>query len=607
VNNCTVWLPWSSNRIYGYALGGALLLAALALYAGSLRYPPAFDDFQLTRFALDTYYAKAWSRFGLMRWLSEASFGLVHVVLGPDPLWQRLASVLLHAATAMLLFGFLARLFGAVLEGSGLRWLAFFGALWFAVHPVAVYGVAYLVERSIVLATLFSIAALWCVLEGLLRRSTPWLAAAAGAYLLALWSKEHAVMLPAVAAALAVLVRGASPRFGWALLALVALSAVAIVQRRWLIGAPYEPFAAEILARARADPGLAWPLSALNQATLFFRYLATWLVPWPGWMSVDVRTLFPRELLGWPQTPGVLLWLAYPVASGWLLLRRGRAGLLGFALLYPWLLALTEITTVRIQEPFVLYRSYLWMSGLPAALPFLMGKLSGRWQVISLVVLCLALALVAHGRVQTFSSALALWDDAARKSTDAYAPHAERPFVNRGLAYLGESQTEAARADFERALEINHRSPDAYLARGTLKLRSQRLPDALEDLDRALAIDPKYGAAYNKRCVVNAGLGRRAQALADCEQAVALDSLNPEAWINHGAVLRSFGQPGAAAASYERALLLKPGSGSAHHNYGVLLLDMGRRDQATRNHFVVACDAGIPDACDILRRSRNVP
>ena len=607
MNNRYVGWPWSSNRVYGYALGGTLLLAALALYAGSLRYPPAFDDFQLTRFALDTYYARAWSRFGLMRWLSEGSFGLVHVLLGPDPLWQRLASVLLHAATAMLLFGFMARLFGAVLPGSDLRWLAFFGALWFALHPVAVYGVAYLVERSIVLATLFSIAALWCVLEGLLRRSSTWLAAAAAAYLLALWSKEHAVMLPAVAAALAVLVRGVSARFAWALLALAALSAIAIVQRRWLIGEPYEPFAAELLARSRADPGLAWPLSILNQGTLFFRYLATWLVPWPGWMSVDVRTLFPRELLGWPHTPGFLLWLAYPVASAWLLSRRGRLGLLGFGLLYPWLLALTEVTTVRVQEPFVLYRSYLWMSALPAALPFLVEKLSGRWQAGLLVGLCVALAAIAHDRLQTFSSALALWDDAARKTGDAYALHAERPFVNRGLAYLTDSQAEAASADFERALEINHRSPDVYLARGTLRLRAGRLPEALEDLDRALALDPRYGAAYNKRCVVKAGLGRNAEALADCEQAVVLDALNPEAWINHGAVLRSAGRQGAAAASYERALLLKPGSGSAHYNYGVLLLDQGRRDQATRNHFVVACDAGIADACGILRRSRNVP
>ena len=599
-------LKSAPGSVYACALGAA----ALALYWASLRYPLAFDDFQLTRFALDDYYARAWTRFGQVRWLSEASFGLVHVVLGPDPLWQRLASVLLHAGAALLLFGFLSRLFGVVL-GEDRRWLAFFGALWFAVHPVAVYGVAYLVERSIVLATLFSIAALWCVLEGVLegmrRRSLPWFGAAAAAYLLALWSKEHAVMLPAVAAALAVLVRGVSARFAWTLVALALLAGTVIVQRRWLIGAPYEPFAAELLARSGADPALAWPLSVLNQGTLFFRYLVTWLLPWPGWMSVDVRTLFPRELAGWPQTPGLVLWLVYPVVSGWLLMRRGLPGLLGFGLLYPWLLALTEVTTVRVQEPFVLYRSYLWMSGLPAILPFLTGKLSGHSQGRLLTALCLALALVSYERLRTFSSAFALWDDAAGKSIDAYALHAERPFVNRGLAHLGEGRFYAAGKDFERALEINHRSPDVYLARGTLKLRANLLPEALADLDRALALDPKYGAAYNKRCVVRAGLGRNAEALADCEQAVVLDALNPEAWINHGAVLRSAGRSSAAAASYERALLLKPGSGSAHYNYGVLLLDLGRRDQATRNHFVVACDAGIEPACEILRRSRNLP
>jgi tetratricopeptide (TPR) repeat protein len=597
----------ASGSIYGYALGGALLLAALALYWRSLGYPPAFDDFQLTRFALDDYYAKALSRIGRMRWLSEGSFGLVHVVLGPDPAWQRLVSVLLHAATAISLFGFLSRLFAALLADSGARWLAFFGALWFAVHPVAVYGVAYLVERSIVLATLFSIAALWCVLEGLLRRSAPWYAAAAAAYLLALWSKEHAVMLPAVALALAALVRGAARGFWWTLVVLAALGATAVAQRRWLIGVAYEPFAAELLARSGADPAAAWPLSILNQATLFFRYLATWIVPWPGWMSVDVRTLFPRELLGWPQAPAFLFWLAYPVAACRLLARRGRVGLLGFGMLYPWLLALTEVATVRVQEPFVLYRSYLWMSGLPAVLPFVAARLSFRWQAGLLGALCLLLAGISYGRIQTFSSAFALWDDAARKSTDAWALHAERPIVNRGLAYLTDGRLQAAAADFERALEINHRSPDTYLARGTLRLRSGRLPEALADLDRALALDPRYGAAYNKRCVVKAGLGRSAEALADCDQAVILDSLNPEAWINHGAVLRSVGRARAAAASYERALVLKPGSGSAHYNYGVLLLDMGRRDQATRNHFVVACDAGIAEACDILRRSRNVP
>ena len=597
--------PWYANA--PLPLGAAaLFLTGLALYWSSLSNPLVFDDFNLTQYDTRAYHAWQSTRFG-PRWLSHASYWWIHAALGTDMLWQRLTSILLHAATAALLFGFLARLFGALLGDVRLRWLAFFGAAWFLLHPVAVYGVAYLVERSIVLATLFSVAALWCALEGLLRRSVRWYAAAVAAYALALFSKEHALMLPAAAFALAVLVRGFSLRLLWTLLALAALGGIVVLQRRGVIGAAYEPFAAETLAAANVQPAHAYPLSIVNQATLFFRYLATWLFPWPGWMSIDVRTHFPRELLGWPHAPGFVLWIAYPVAAGWLLLRRGRPGLAGFGLLVPWLLALTEFAAVRVQEPFVLYRSYLWMVSLPAALPFLAERLSGRWQAGVLAAVCLALAIGAHDRLRTFASPVAIWDDAVRKNTDVSVPRVERGWVNRGLAQLDRGRTEAAAADFARALEINARSPDAWFARGILAMRGGKFDAALADLDRAVVLDAGYAAAFHKRCVVKAALGRMADALADCDHAIALDPWDEEPWINRGALYRTLGRTDEAAANYEKALALKPGSGAAHYNYGVLLLRQGRRDAAVREHFVIACKARVAQACELLSRSRSAP
>jgi Tfp pilus assembly protein PilF len=611
-NAAPVPRPQRPARLSFWLAALILVAAALALYWSGLRYPLVFDDQQLTGYALKSHYAAAARRFQL-RWLSDASFWWIHAALGSELVWQRLANVLLHAATATALFGFLSRLFEAVAGDKSFRWLAFFGAAWFLLHPVAVYGVAYLIERSIILATLFSIVALWCLLEGMLRGAWPAYAASVAAYLLAVSAKEHAVMVPAVGAALAVLVKGASIQtlrrlaVPFALFGLVGV--FVILRTRQLIGSAYEPWAGDVLgtARGRADIALAYPLSVLNQATLYFRYLATWIVPWPSWMSIDIRTAFPRELASWPYVAGLIAWLAYPVAAVWLLVKRGPLGLLGFGLLCPWLLALTEVAAARAQEPFVLYRSYLWMSGLPAVLPALLGKLAPRWRYGLLAALVVVLAAPALERLSSFSSAFRLWDDAVRKNQDLAAPYVERAYHNRGLMHLDANRLDAAREDFEQALRLNPGWPDAYVGRGSLHLRTGDTAQALADFDRAIALDPKYASAYDKRCLARTTLQGPQLGVADCEQAVKLDPANQEAWTNLGAVYHALTRSDEAAASYQRALDIAPTDGPANYNYGALLLESGRRDDLVRRHIVIGCNAGVAAACDVLKRSRRAP
>ncbi len=597
----------------GLVVAAVLLLTALALYGGSLRNPLVFDDALLA----DPATLKAYAAFPpdlRLRWLSNLSFGWTHAVTGADWYWHRLVNVALHAATAAALFGFLARLFAATLEETGARWLAFYGAMLFLLHPAAVYGAAYLIERSIVMATLFSLISLRCVLEGLLRGSMAWFLGAAAAYLHAVSSKEHAVMLPAVAAALVMLAGGkagaslrrlAVPALIFGLIGL----AVAF-QARTLIGATYEPFSGGAIAalaerRSDFDPRLAYPLSVLNQGWLFFRYLLAWILPWPGWMSVDVRTPLPVQLVAWPQTIGFLAWLAYPVAAVALLRRGGRLGLAGLGLLSPWLLALTEMGVVRFQEPFVLYRSYLWMALLFAILPAVLWRVSPRWRHAIVAVACVGLVAAALDRLGTFSSDLRLWDDVVRKNGDSQAHLVERGYVNRGMARFDLGQREAALGDFERAIALNGRYPDAWLGRASVHLSAGRPEQALADLDRALALDDRYASAWDKRCVAQSELGRLEAARADCERAVAIEPRNADALVNTGALYQRLGLAEAAADSYRRALAVDPAHGPANHNLGVLLLDAGRRDEIVRGHIVKGCKAGIAGACDILKRSRS--
>ncbi len=541
----------------------ALPVAALVLYWGTLHHPLVFDDLQLSHGTLREGAAGARAGIGL-RALSEASFSWIQALFGANLAWQRLINVLLHGAVGAALFCFLARLFAAVLGDSRAYWTAFLGALAFLLHPVAVYGTAYLMQRSIVMATLFSVLSLWCILEGLLRRSAGWHALGAALYLLAVFSKEHAVMVPAVAAAMAVLVRGASletlREFRLAFFLFVAVAATVLYQARALIGAAYEPFVADISILQSVQ---AYPLSILNQGYLFFRYLLTWLLPCPCWMSIDLRVAFPAHLLAWPQSAGFIAYLAYPVASILLLRRGGRLGLLGFGLLYPWLLGLTELVAVRAQEPFVLYRSYLWMSGLPAILPALTAGLAPRVRHALLAATCLALVPPAWNRIDTFSDPLKAWDDAVRKNTDLSAPYAERAYINRGELHRGAGRNDAALADFERAIALNPRLAEGYVGRATLRLSMGQAQAALPDLDRAIVLDARHASAHAKRCAAKVALKRpAAEALADCERALALDPSDPESWTIAGIVHRSLGQLEAAAASHRRALELRKSFGA---------------------------------------------
>lgn len=593
----------------------ALLALALALYWGALRHPLVFDD-HLLREDFLRLYAASWFQLDL-RWLSYATFGWTYRIFGTDWFWHRLGNVLLHTAVAVVLFVFLARLFRATLaphrdaarhDALDPGGIAFFGALLFLLHPAAAYGVAYLVERPIVMATLFSLLCLLFFLEGLARQSPRWHAAAAAAYFLAVYSKEHSVMVPAVAAALAILVRGGSARLlrelAIPLVLFAVIGTVIVLKARGVLGAPYEIAAQMLLDRLREsqpvpEPPGAYPLSVVNQGHLFFRYLLIWLVPYTGWMSVDVRAPFPTALLGWPQAAGFAAWVAYPVCAVMLLLKGGRAGLAGFGLLYPWLLALTEVATVRIQEPFVIYRSYLWMGGLPVVLGAAVCRVRARWSAAILSAACVALIPLLLGRLDTFSSAIKLWDDVVRQNSGVQAMLVERGHHNRGLAYLQAKRYPDALSDFDRALEINPRDLSALVGRGTLFARTGSFDRALADLGRAIEIDPGYAEAYAKRCFAKMLLDQPRDALPDCEKAVALNPQHRDAHTNLGVVYAALNRAAESEASYRRALAIEPSNADANYNYGVLLAALGRRDEA-RDALTRACDARVANACEML-------
>ena len=220
------------------------------------------------------------------------------------------------------------------------------------------------------------------------------------AYFLACFSKEHSVLAPAILVAMGLLVHIASRVdrrvVGLTWLAFIAIAVLVTLRARGVLGIPYEPMAAQLFEQqgiANTDSPMLHLLSALTQAGLFFKYLLLWILPDPTLMSIDMRESFIVSVSVWQAWIGGIAFILYGALGIRLLLRGGLGGLAGFAMLYPWLQFWVEMVGIRVQEPFVLYRSYLWMPGMMLFFPLLLAKLSERKAL--LVMVCVVIVLVA--------------------------------------------------------------------------------------------------------------------------------------------------------------------------------------------------------------------
>ncbi|MEI7841660.1 MAG: tetratricopeptide repeat protein [Gallionellaceae bacterium] len=443
-----------------------------------------------------------------------------------------LGNLLLHVANVILLFFLLRRLIGEVKaeteNSSTLIWGAWFGALFFAIHPVAVYAVGYVVERSILMATLFSLLMQLAYLRGLLSRQKRWLAFAVAAYFLACFSKEHSLMMPAVLAAQTILLRTkivAIKRDLWvSWIAFFVIAVLVMLRAKGVFGTPYEAMAANLFEQhgiIESTPVLHL-LSVLTQAGLFFKYLWLWLLPNPAWMSIDMRESFVSSVTAWQGWLGLVGFVVYGYVAIRLLLRGGATGLAGFALLYPWLQFVVEFSSIRVQEPFVLYRSYLWLPGMMLVIPLWLNKLPSRRTIVVLSLVALLFIPLTLNRLWVFADNYRLWNDAARLLQSEREPGADRIFYNRGQAEMVMGKMEGAIADFQRAAVASPQLTTLRYQLGIALVTAGRCQEAIAEFEAQIAIKPDEGRAYYGKGLALMGLHEKEQASRQMERGCEL-------------------------------------------------------------------------------------
>jgi protein O-mannosyl-transferase len=527
-------------RIPRHLIGLGLIVAlACGLYLPFSGNPPIFDDIAL--FSGEKFFYYATHPFGLEpRVPPYFTFAVAQVLSGRMEV-HRILSLAFHIACSIALYKLVYDLLRTTpqpdwagstsLAQADATTCAFIAAAVFAIHPMAVYGAGYLIQRTIVLATLFSLLSLILFVRGLARHRYADAISAALMFSIAVLCKEHCVLLPAVAV-LAVPLLTSERRFGvrYTGLYLLACAPAAIfvaLLLKGLIGKVYEPEFGSVTAQIGGTFGdqianFPWSMSAVTQAGLFFKYLSLWLWPDTRVMSVDLRVDFLETWsLGWI----VLKVSAFAIfgAIGFLLLgRRGRMGLIGFGMLYTWILFLVEFSTIRIQEPIALYRSYLWAPGILIALVALLNGVPRRAALVGFAFVCAALLYQAHDRLVTFSSPLALWKDAIAKVPEKPVPWGSRILFNLARAYAYNGQLDKAGETVDRCMVQYPDTYDCYFARGAIYIQTGEFDLAKSYLARAVLLKPDSGIAYHRLGIVLENLDRIEDAKASYRRASEL-------------------------------------------------------------------------------------
>lgn len=518
-----------------------LLVAGLiCLYAPSLDHELVFDDERLTDGSIFGTY-RQWFPLKI-RALSYGTFIWIQDALGTNWPVQRAFNVLLHIATSIALYSLTLQLLERCRhyaapghdDPSPNAAVQVAIACW-AFNPVAVYAVAYLIQRSILMATLGVVLSLLAMVQSLKTSRAGWYSIALLSWVLAVLSKEHAVALPLVVVPLIIFWQRPPPRTIAIILALsvgtlsVAAGLLAI-RFSHVLGGVFDELS--IVYAHQLDnlrPGARdqlYPLSIVNQAWLFFQYAYLWLIPNVGLMQLDIRPLFPLNMVSWPQTLGFVGYLTVLIGSGWLVLRKtGTLALVGLALLTPVLLFTTEFSTVWVQDPFVLYRSYLWSIGFPILMAVALLHIGNSKFILGGgVVAVIVLAALSFERITSFQDARTVWTDAFQK-TDLNAPENAlgrwRPALNLAREELLRNNAAVALQYAQHAVRLGEPDGLAHFNAGGALRALNRAEEAVQAFNAAEKQGYKVFTLYFQRGEMLMTLDRFPQAYADLELALS--------------------------------------------------------------------------------------
>ena len=459
----------------------------------------------------------------LARPITNFSYALDYQLSGVDPTAYHATNLLLHALASVLLFVLGRTLFAAVEEGldrpipGRVNLCAFLAAALLAVHPMMTEAVGYISSRSDLLSTVFFLASVLCFWQAMKSSRTTLLVSGGGFFVLALASKETAVILPVVLYGCERFLMRDDPherRKRWRRIYLPLFATVVLValSRLWVY-----------VSLEHADAtAISWRNIAL-EASVIGRYLGLLVFPYH---QTIVPPVPPLASIFEPRVWIAVVLIGLLVHRAYLL--RTRSGVIPLGILWFFLALMPSAALVVIAgvgQAMAEHRVYLASCGLFLAIGSLVSayfsapgatpRIPSRAFVVAAAVLLTVLTGLSIERNRVWSDPVRLWKEAAERSPRTW-------IAQFGLAdaYLAKGDLVRAADAYNRAIAIRPELPGPYLDYVSVLIQLRQYAAARAVLERAMRVPSISAAARVTLASLELNVFRdRDRALALCRQA----------------------------------------------------------------------------------------
>jgi protein O-mannosyl-transferase len=514
-------------------------------------------------------FTSAWSaNWHPLTWISHM---LDVQLFGLDPKWHQLENVAWHALNSMLLF--------LVFQRMTKQWgRSLFVAALFALHPLHVESVAWIVERKDVLSTFFGLLCFACYALYAERPSIARYLGVTFFLALGLLSKPMLVTWPFL---LLLFDLWPLERTGFGARRL-------FVEKLPLFALSLGSCIATVVAQASG--GAVQSLTQLslevrleNAVAAYARYVGKAI--WPA--NLAIYYPLRAESLGTGE-----LALSAAVVAGlsilaWREMRRRKYLFTGWYFFLGALVPVIGVVQVGGQAladrytyvPAIgLFVIAAWGGGeLCSLLSTRLSSSAGRaWIALSgAALVCGALAIVSWKQVGT-------WRDTETVSEHALAVTEENDVAHNllGMALVDQNRLEEACAHFREALRIAPGDVDAIDNFGAALMRMGRVDEAEALFRRGLSLAPSRANLHHHLGMALQSKGKLDEALVYLNEAVHLSPEYAAAQASRGQVLEQLGRNEEARAAYERAIAARPTYIPALMNLARLLARLNDQDGA---------------------------